>query len=96
MWLLTRLGMLALVLGLAAASLIVPRPLVGVTHDLRAAATELAAGEDVSTQPTETDASAEQPEGAEWVVGLVIFVLAAVLFVGGRWWIRKRVGRLRS
>lgn len=40
-------------------------------------------------------AAGERPEGSAWIIGFVIFVLAFALIVGGRWWIRNRVGRVR-
>ena len=53
----------------------------------------------VATEQTPVDVEAEdateRPEGGAWIVGIVIFGLAVALVVGGRWWVRNRVGRVQ-
>lgn len=65
-----------------------------------AAATPHGAAADVENERDSTaDASSStsnRPEGSAWIIGAVAFVASLVLVVGGRWWVRNRVGRLQQ
>jgi hypothetical protein len=52
------------------------------------AANEAPAGDD-------GDGTSDRPEDGAWIVGLVVFVGALALVVGGRWWVRTRVARVQ-
>ena len=59
-----------------------------------AAVTEGAGGSDETGLGSNQPDTSDWPEGNAWIVGFVVFVLAAVLIGGGRWWVRNRVGRV--